>query len=44
MESDPPMGGADETRGRRRRDLRWARELEMTWERENPKPVTHDPW
>jgi hypothetical protein len=22
MESDPPMGGADETRGRRRRDLR----------------------
>jgi hypothetical protein len=22
MESDPPMGGANETRGRRRRDLR----------------------
>jgi hypothetical protein len=47
MESDPPMGGADETRGRRRCDLRWAREPDMTRERENPKPVepvTHDPW
>jgi len=41
MESDPPVGGADETRERRRRDLRRAREPVMTRERE---PVTRDPW
>ncbi len=39
-ESDPPVGGADKTRERRRRDLRRARELVMNWERE---PVTRDP-
>jgi len=44
MEPDPPLGGADETKERRRLDLRWARDPYVYETRATRDPVIRDPW